>query len=469
MGAGVDGLVGGPAHARTAWRTFAVVVGVAALVTACGNGGAGPAATPDSSASPSATGAPSPASTAAPVDLAAPGHVSVDPSLPSAEPLPAGIWAQTTSGWVLATYRPSVEPTPDGVASKAVPATRQVIYLVSPEAVRYQVLELPVSPAIMITSWSAGDSHAFVRGCESDPCYRASGPTAVLDLTTGAITPYGAPVGADSIAFSLSPTTRVWEREGDALYYQHPDADSTFLEHDGTFTSLGGGWQVAGGPSPDGAWLGLERWDANPDGTFVERVGVAALATGAVRVLPPFDNGLGCSPGGWLDSGAMRVTCYGESGDGAIYKSVVPSTGVTTDLPSTTPPGPDEATVLHSVQVSPGVWAGAYGYGDPELWDMESTFGIDDHGTLREVPILDKYGAALPTVGAVAAVDGIVYLVGQRATRDEPGTTTMLTLDPATGKQTVLLPEPPGGPGAAIAPNDYTVFAVGVTSWVVAQ
>ena len=464
MGATVKD-VGGDS-ARTAWRTFAVVVGVAALLTGCGNSGTGPSISPGSSASP---GSNSPGATTAPIDLAAPGKVTVDPSLPSADPLPAGIWASTTSGWVLATYRPSVEPTPDGEASQAIPATRQVIYLVSPDAVRYQVLELPVSPAIMITSWSAGDSHVFVRGCESDPCYRASGPTAVLDLTTGAITPYDAPAGADSIAFSLSPTTRVWVREGDALSYQHPDPDSTFLERNGTFTSLGGGWQVSGGPSPEGTWLGLERWDANPDGTFVERVGVAALSTGAVRALPPFDNGLGCSPGGWLDTGAMLLTCYDGSGDGATYKSVVPSTGVITDLPSTPPPGSDEATVLHSVQVSPGVWAGPHGYGDPELWDMESTFGIDDHGTLREVPILDKYGVALPTVGAVAAVDGVVYLVGQRATRDEPGTTTMLTLNPTTGKQTVLLPEPPGGPEAAIAPDDYTIFAVGMTSWVVAQ
>lgn len=461
MGAGEQGVGGGPAG-RTAWRLLAVAVTMAVVLTGCGSG-----SRPSPSADPTESG-PSPSATAAePGGLVAPGQVTVDPSLPEALRLPAEIWSRTGPGWVLATYSPSVEVTPYGVESQATDATRQVVYLVSPAGVRYQALELPVSPSIMITSWSAGDSRAFVRGCESEPCYRGSGSTAVLDLTTGAITSYEAPAGADSIVATLRGSIRVWQHEGDALYYQHPDADSTFIESDGAFTPLGGGWQVAGGPSPDGKWLGLERWDANADGTFVERVAIAALATAAVRPLPQFDAGLSCSPGGWQEDDEMLLTCYGGNGDGATYKSVVPSTGVVSAYPYT-PPGQDEASVWHSVWVSPGVWAGSHGYGDPELWDMESTFGIDDHGTPREVSVLDANGVALQTVGASAAIDGVVYVQGRHSPVDAPGTESVVALDLATGKQTVLLPEPPGGPEAAIAPDDDTVFAVGVTSWVVA-
>ncbi len=418
------------------------------------------------SASPGASpGLPANPSTS-PSDLALPGQVTVDPSLPSALPLPPGIWGQTGPGWVLATYQPQIQTWGDDGISTTTETTRQVIYLVSPEGTRYQVLELDPNNPIRIDSWSAGETRAFVAcgDFDSEVCSWGSGSTATLDLTTGVSTPYGEDAGADHIELTLPGSVRLWIGASDGSF---PSTAAAFLEHGGVFEPLGQGWE-APSLSPDGAWVSLDRWDANPDGTNTSRTGVVATATSAVMTLPDIDPALGCSSYGWSEDDQVIEWCAQEGVDTNRWFTVDPATGVATEFVPVAL-GPNDAGVNHSVWVAPGVWAGSYGLGDPWMRDDASpSVGIDDHGILKVLDLLDANGESLVASAVRTAVDGIVYAYGQRTSFEEGvSPITVIAYDSETGRQTILLPEPPAGPTVG-APPSFDVQAIGVTSWMVA-
>jgi hypothetical protein len=120
------------------------------------------------------------------------------------------------------------------------------------------------------------------------------------------------------------------------------------------------------------------------------------------------------------------------------------------------------------VSVAPGVWAGLYGIEGALMWtDPDGTVGIDDHGTLTKLTLVDAAGDPLRTAWPRTAVNGVAYFVGHQADVDQGSPETVVAYNVATGRQTVLVPSPPAGLAA-----EYGVSgdgrAEGVTSWVVA-
>ena len=81
--------------------------------------------------------------------------------------------------------------------------------------------------------------------------------------------------------------------------------------------------------------------------------------------------------------------------------------------------------------------------------------------------LLDAAGTPLQTVWPSAEANGVAYFVGHQAAVDQGSPETVVAYDLASGRQTVLIPSPPGGPAAEYGVSDLG-RAEGVTSWVVA-
>jgi hypothetical protein len=418
-----------------------------------------PAAIPSESATSSAGPSASPSTTG----FAEPGQVTVDPSLPSALPLPAEVWATTGPGWVLATYSPAVITYGVDADGPTVERARQVIYLVSPTGTRYQVLELDPNDQVSISSWTGGESVAYIERCGSSAfCQTHTGPTFVLDLETGVATPSTAPEGADYVGLTLPNSTRLWfQASGDAWPY----VGQGFLDRAGDFSNLGGGWTVPW-ISPDGSWVSLQHWDTAPAGGDYASTGALNLGTGTIEIAPTPEPELSCQPYEWTDDNQVLEWCTGDpSGD--RWFTVDPATRAASEVASPLPPF-DELSVSHDVSVAPGVWAGLYGIEGALMWtDPDGTVGIDDHGALTKLVLVDAAGVPLQTVWPRASVNGIAYFVGHQSAVDQGSPETVVAYDVATGRQTVLVPSPPGGPAAEAEVSD-SQQAVGVTSWVVA-
>ncbi len=126
------------------WAVRAAVVGAGlALLAGCSAGTAPQPAASPSSSTPVATATPTPTST--PVLLST---VTLDPRLPSASPLPAGLLAETDASWLLAFVAPA----------ELGDWTGSVHYLVSPEGDRY---ELPALGGVSLSQWLPGTPYAL--------------------------------------------------------------------------------------------------------------------------------------------------------------------------------------------------------------------------------------------------------------------------------------------------------------------
>jgi len=77
--------------------------------------------------------------------------VTLDPRLPSASPLPAGLLAETDASWLLALVAPA----------ELGDWTGSVHYLVSPEGDRY---ELPALGGVSLSQWLPGTPYALGLG-----------------------------------------------------------------------------------------------------------------------------------------------------------------------------------------------------------------------------------------------------------------------------------------------------------------
>jgi len=141
---------------RTGLVAVAVVVlGAGALYglnrvgpsTASDAGGQGLSAT----ASPSST--PSPSLTMP----AFAGTVTVDPHVPDAEAITPEVWASAGPGWALISYQ---EQWFAGDESRFGP---NVIYLVSPEGTRYEIVNVEGVDTVSVLAWSAGSTTAVVN------------------------------------------------------------------------------------------------------------------------------------------------------------------------------------------------------------------------------------------------------------------------------------------------------------------
>jgi hypothetical protein len=440
-----------------------VAVGAIWMATRPHNTDAVPTIPPTATPSDEPSGSPlaSPSTTG----IAVPGQVTVDASLPSALPLPADIWSKTGPGWVLATYSPAVITYAGDANGPTVERTRQVIYLVSPAGTRYQVLELDPNDQVSISSWSAGENVAYIERCGAEAfCQTQTGPTDVLDLATGDATPSAGPAGADYIGLTLPGSTRLWfgfDPSGDA----QPYAGEAFLDRGGSFASFGGGWTLPR-TSPDGAWVSLQHWDPAPEGGSYASTGVLKVSSGAAAMSQEPEPGLSCQPYEWTDANKVLAWCTGDPA-GDRWFTVDPATLVSSEVASPLP-ALEGLSVSHDVPVAPGVWAGLYGIEGALMWtDPDGTVGIDDHGTLTKLVLVDASGVPLQTVWPSTAVNGVAYFVGHQADVDQGSPETVVAYDVKTGRQTVLVPSPPAGPASQVGASD-TQQAVGVTSWAVA-
>ena len=394
--------------------------------------------------------------------FAVPGQVTVDPSLPSARPLPAGIWSETGPGWVLATYSPAIITYGADANGPTAERTRQVVYLVSPAGTRYQVLELDPNDQVRISSWSAGEDFAYVEKCGTDAvCQTQTGPTYALDLTSGATKPADGPQKADYVGLTLPNSTRLWfESSGDAWPYTGMGT----LDRGGDFVEFGTGWTNPR-TSPNGAWVSFDHWIPATNGGS-SSTAVMATSGNAVQVSGQPGQGLSCEPYEWTDANLVLEWCTGDpSGD--RWFTVNPKTLKVAEVPSPLP-ALGQVSVRHDLFLAPGVWAGLYGTEGALMWtDADGTVGIDDHGTLTKLSLLDAAGATLKTVWPGTAVNGVAYFVGHQADVDQGSPETVVAYDVATGRQTVLIPSPPAGLAAEYGVSDNG-RAEGVTSWVVA-
>ena len=174
------------AHARrAALRTglagLAVVVVGAGVIYGLGLRGAPPISattSPSPSASPSITPStsPSPSDT----DAAWPGFtggLTVDPHVPNALPISRGVWASAGPGWAVISYREAW--TKDDVDDRG----PQVVYLVSPEGQRYELVNVP-GDTVAVLAWEAGATSVPVSvQPDGDPPHAG-----MLNLVTGEVT-----------------------------------------------------------------------------------------------------------------------------------------------------------------------------------------------------------------------------------------------------------------------------------------
>lgn len=408
-------------------------------------GGGAPVTSP--TAPPGSTTATAPTT----ASFALPGEVTIDPGLPQALPLPDDIWDKTGPGWVLATYSPSVVWWNNDTQTLETALTHQVVYLVSPQGDRYQVLELDPHRMIDIESWTASENQAIIRETRL-AATEAPAVIEILDLTTGAVEPYATPFPDGLVQVRAPDNVRVWDTVD----------MGAFIERDGDFTPIEAGWTLpflgAFALSPDDEWVPMVKFKVA--GGSESWIGVLSLDSGSVNTFPALDDYGACFPTGWAEASLLSVSCVTDSSGAQRRLGIDVTTGSVT-VNSYTEPPPDAYRVERQLWVSPGMWAGKYSIDEPEA-DMTNVIGVDAKGVLTEVVLGDAVGNPFETTHLVSAVNGILYLQGFAGANDSFIAENVVTYDPGTGQQVILLPSPPAGPGSGTDPGSW-----GVTSWVV--
>lgn len=143
-----------------------------------------------SSSTPPAVAGPTPSETPMPTPTGPPvfaGTVTVDPRLPSAQPVTPEVWAQAGPGWALVSYREMVDD------QAGPPPGPQVVYLVSPDGVRYQLTEVPGDRVVQVVAWQPGWGTARALSSPTtswrEPGWDGAATWVRLDLGSGATTP----------------------------------------------------------------------------------------------------------------------------------------------------------------------------------------------------------------------------------------------------------------------------------------
>ncbi|MBN2177477.1 MAG: hypothetical protein JW722_07455 [Demequinaceae bacterium] len=267
-----------------------------------------PSSSPKASMSPSVL-TPSPEFTV--IGVSTPGEVTVAPSLLEALPLPEGIWDEAGDGWVLAGYAPSASD---------VPAEHYVLYLVSPEGQRYQVLELDPDSGWQVLGWEGGESPALMVRRDD----QGTTEWGFLDLDSGRMSIVD--TGGIDWEYLLGVNahgqyvTRGYDSVAGESTVQLRDRDFALV---GTLPELGRLW------SPGGLWwIPLDQSFGSG-----EMLNVMSLIDDERREVS-----LGfladrrfCEGAGWVDDGHLLVVCqeavYPESGgegtsQGATFISI---------------------------------------------------------------------------------------------------------------------------------------------------
>jgi len=439
---------GAIARRRAGW--FAGAMLALAVLTACSRADADPSPSPSISL-PSAS--PLPTVTVDPDGRALPGFVTASHELPAAQPAPLGLIDQTGPGWSLQTYRPQVDEV--STATGVLPgfaAAVQVVYLVSPEGQRFQLLELDPAVPLMIASWTAGETVAYVRQCEPLACDPAA-PTQSLDLLTGALSPLDAIDDALVVGATLPGSTRWWQ-DGVA---------TAAIESDGTPRTYGHAW-VAASASPDGDYLAAVRADG-PSPFTSAGLAIVDSATGALTDISMlWDEPLTCTPFRWRADDALDVSCYDATRNTWRLFAVGPGAHEMKENKSATATPPDDGPwVEPDFFVTDGVWAGPYtADGAARRLPSAHQIGLARNAGFEPISVPD---AGVGSVRIVAAVRGVLYIEADQA--NNPSLVTAWTYAPATATWTELGPLPSGGPTRGLLASQGSP-ASGMTSWAVA-
>jgi len=437
---------------RAGW--LAVGALALAVLSACSSASANPSpsATPEP---PSASPSPSPAPSIT-VDAdgrALPGFVTVDSTLPAAQTAPSDLLAQSGPGWSLQTYRPQVETISqiDGVY-EGVPATVQVVYLVAPEGQRYQMLELDAETPILIESWSAGETYAYVRQCSPLDCEPAAN-TQTLDLLTGEIAPVDAIEPALHVGATLPGSVRWWQDSGAEAALQTPHINRTY----------GRGWQAAS-VSPNGDYLAVVRTDS-PSAFASAGMAIVDAETGVTTDLADlWHEPLECVPFRWRADGALDVSCYDAQRDVSRVFAVGPGADDMKENRSAVATPPQEGPwVEPDFYVSEGVWAGPY-TADAQSRRLPAghQIGLARNAGFEPLTVPD---ATVGSAHIVAVVNGQVFVKATQA--NNLALETAWVYNPVGDEWTELGPLPSGGPTRGLLASQG-VPASGMTSWVVA-
>lgn len=429
----------------------AAVVGAAAI----GLGGCTPTSTdpsPSASVIPAVESpSPVPSVTTDAEGRALPGFVTEHPELPPALPAPDGILDTTAAGWSLQAYRPEVAPVVlvSGITPGFEP-TVQVVYLVSPEGRRYQLLELDPSVPVVIQSWTAREAVAYVSTCEPLDCDPNS-PVQTLDLLTGEIAPVEAVEGLH-ISATLAGSYRWWEQ---------PSGGSV-LDSRGSLRPLTQRW-AAHSVSPSGKYLAVERV-----GSFntVASAGMAIVdpSTGALIDLGRlWSEPLSCEPFRWRVDDALDVHCWDDSREMWRVFTVGPGATVMKENKAASATPPEEGPwVEPDFFVTEGVWAGPYSADAGERRRPVATIGLARNAGFE---VLTAPDAVAGTTRIVTSVGGSLYLEASPA--HNPTLVSAWRFDPSTDEWTELAPLPPTGPTRGFLAGEGSP-ASGMSSWVVA-
>ncbi|MBO9556509.1 hypothetical protein [Cellulomonas sp.] len=404
-----------------------------------------PAHTPTPSVSP--TTAPTPSPTSAPAVL------DEIPGLPPTQALPPGLLQQTTPGWVLTIYRS--EPLNYDTYGQAAPALVHTVVLVFPAGERYRVVDLPVEAAVSILRWDAGDATAVVNVEWMQEGGTGGSPRAVLDLTSGALTPTPVGVGdADGGPFYQGVAADGAELWSDGLGSADEPTDLYRRTDDGAVEQVG----KVGYPmhlDPTG------RRMVSVVGSSHDRFALLDVVDGGRSELDFGVPGRWCDLVGWADAGSLLATCADPEPDAADYPARPNSTLVRVEVSG----GATHATELKRYaddEPDPSSWGGVASSGAYAAFTTVER-GVD--ACAAGIAAWDG-GAVVPIQGVtgqsyhLAAVAGLLY-VESAPSCQEAVASTLTAYDPGSGTSVVLAPVP--------APTaDVQGWMAGLTTWAVA-
>lgn len=387
---------------------------------------------------------------------ALPGFVTQSLELPGARETDSKTLADAGAGWVLATFRPSVgeAATINGTAPGR-EATVQVVYLVDPEGRRYQLLELDPAVPVIIDSWTAGETVAYVRECLPDAC--AEAPTQVLDLTTGELSPADVEPGFHVTA-TLPGTTpgtsiRWWE-----------DGTTAILERAGGDRQFGRAWQ-ASSISPSGRYLAVERADAPRSSAGLALVDVHTGQITDVATLWP-ESLASCEVFRWRPDDTVDISCEDPLRLTTRVFAIGPGAREAKENKTAMVQPPAEGPwVEPHVLVTDGVWAGPFvadAAAQPD--SVHPQVGIARNAGFEHLVVPDAVGKS---ARIVAVHDGSVYVEAEANRGVRPGLTSAWRYDVAEQRWYPLVPLPTGGPTRGLAASEGAP-AWGMTSWAVA-
>ena len=428
----------------------AAAAGVLALSLLDLGGTPQPPVAPTETIAPSPTTAPSPtapsptastpSTTPAPEALSTP---TVDPLLPTAEPLTRGLLATTDASWLIA----EVSATSDRLNyGRTVTAN----YLIDPAGIRYQLPDLPGDDPRLI-EWLPGTSLALATE-NADLRIPAPMSVVVVDLETGATTPVDLEgIAADAglvdvdvqVAFAGDGTTDLivsMSGDGTGLGERRTLAGEVTASIDGPVSMI---------PTPDGNLL-LDTGTSNLTKQLEWGLAPQWRDPHTLKVRAPVElPGVTCWVRGWLDAaGSVIASCPGS---GWYVASPGVSTWQLPVKPSTSWRGIDpvlgypDGTVV--VAVEDGV-ALADGSAAAPVMRMSAT-----SATPVEAPVWGNMWVH----GTVA----VSFDEDANHSFADPGTesTSLISWDGADGATTVLVPPLAGpagqnpmvvsGPGAA--------------------